>query len=100
MPDCYPPGPSDNLVQAILSTRRQQQDRLHFLVDMARSYGDVCHFRPGLRHVYLLNHPDYIHAVLSGTLTPLFVKRQGKILPLPFPANLLMTLSKAGKNLR
>lgn len=60
----YPPGPDHNLFQAVLSTVRQQRDRLAFLIDTARSYGDICHFHTGPRHVYLLVHPDYIHSAL------------------------------------
>jgi cytochrome P450 len=31
---------------------------------VAREHGDVAHFKIGQRHVYLLNHPDYIKDVL------------------------------------
>ena len=60
----YPPGPDDNIVQALYSTYRQQRDRLGFLLDMAQRYGDIVHFRTGPRHIYLLNHPDLIHSAL------------------------------------
>jgi cytochrome P450 len=64
MADRYPPGPDHNVFQATLSTIRQQQDRLGFLIDVARSYGDIYHFHTGLRHIYLLVHPDHVHSAL------------------------------------
>ncbi len=60
----YPPGPDTNFYQAVRSTLRQQQNRLGFLIDVAQTYGDIVHFHTGLRHIYLLNHPDTIHTVL------------------------------------
>jgi cytochrome P450 len=35
-----------------------------FLADVARTYGDVAHFRLGPRRIYLLSHPDHIRDVL------------------------------------
>ncbi len=64
MADRYPPGPDHNFFQAILSTIRQQQDRLGYLIDVARLYGDIYHFHTGLRHIYLLVHPDHVRSAL------------------------------------
>jgi cytochrome P450 len=41
-----------------------QKRRLAFLLESARIYGDIVHFRVGPRHAYLLNHPDFVHYVL------------------------------------
>lgn len=60
----YPPGPDRTVFQAILSTIRQQQDRLAYLIAINRAYGDIVHFHTGLRDIYLLVQPEYIHSVL------------------------------------
>jgi len=41
-----------------------QRDALTFLRGVARDFGDVAHFRMGLQHVYLVNHPDLVNDVL------------------------------------
>ncbi len=41
-----------------------RRDPLGLLLHMARKYGDVSYVRTGDRHIYLLNHPDYIQALL------------------------------------
>ncbi|HVO70852.1 MAG TPA: cytochrome P450 [Aggregatilineaceae bacterium] len=64
MSDRFPPGPDHNVFQAARSTLRQQRDRLGFLVDMAKTYGEICHFHTGLRDIYLVTHPDYVREVL------------------------------------
>src|SRR5438552_9995965 len=58
-----PPGPS---VKAIFKNRRQARaDRVKFLVNLSRTYGDIVHLRiKPLTHSYLLNNPDYIRYVL------------------------------------
>jgi cytochrome P450 len=58
----YPPGPKGTFPGGVLG--HMQKRRLDFLLETARTYGDIAHFRIGPRHVYLLNHPDYIHYVL------------------------------------
>jgi cytochrome P450 len=59
----------------MLATRRR--DPLAFLTGLARDYGDVSHFQIGERHVFLLNHPDYIRDAL-GRHYDNFSKRHGK----------------------
>lgn len=62
----YPPGPVGNILFG--SLRPLQKDRVQFIMECSRKYGDVVHFRAGPRtHIYLLNHPDYVHEVLAGT---------------------------------
>lgn len=56
----YPPGPSS----AIATYYRLYRDPLGLLAEMAREYGDIVHLQVGGRHDYLINHPDYIRAVL------------------------------------
>src|SRR5689334_9604315 len=38
--DRFPPGPDHNVFQAARSTLRQQRNRLGFLIDMAKTYGE------------------------------------------------------------
>ncbi len=64
MSDRFPPGPDHNVFQAVRSTLRQQRSRLEFLLDMARTYGEICHFHTGFRDIYLVTHPAYVRAVL------------------------------------
>ncbi|MCX9077265.1 MAG: cytochrome P450, partial [Candidatus Methanoperedens sp.] len=37
---------------------------LPFMMDLARTYGDIVFLRVGGSHMYVLNNPDYIHAAL------------------------------------
>jgi cytochrome P450 len=60
----FPPGPRGSFFGAGLHLA-SQRDPLGFMERMARRYGDVVHFKVGRRHVYLLNHPDHVRAVLS-----------------------------------
>jgi len=61
----YPPGPKlSRLDGFMLATRRR--DPLAFLMKLARDYGDIVHFEIGPRHVFLLNHPDYIRDALNA----------------------------------
>jgi cytochrome P450 len=53
-----------------------RRDPPEFLLDSARKYGDVVHFKFGPQAVYLLNHPDYIRDVLV-TNNRNFVKSRG-----------------------
>ena len=58
----YPPGPTPKpIVGNLLDFRR---DRLAFVTDCAARYGDLAHARFANRHVYLLNNPDDIRAIL------------------------------------
>jgi len=42
-----------------------QRDPLTFLQQQAATHGDLSHFRIGPRHIYLVNHPELIKAVLT-----------------------------------
>jgi cytochrome P450 len=56
------PGPKQLFpVINLLSLRR---NRLGFLSQLAREYGDLVYFQLGPQPVFLLNHPDYIRDVL------------------------------------
>jgi len=57
-----PPGPKGiPIVGNLLDFRR---DPLGFLLNIARRYGDIVHFKLGPQDVFLFNHPDYIRDVL------------------------------------
>ncbi|MFN8527714.1 MAG: cytochrome P450 [Anaerolineae bacterium] len=56
----YPPGPLDIL----RTTLRQQGNRLRFLGELTRDYGDFVHFRALNRHIYFANDPAIIAHVL------------------------------------
>ncbi len=57
-----PPGPKG--LPFIGSLRPLQQDRIGFLVNNQRKYGDVVHFKVGPRHIYQLNNPEHVQYVL------------------------------------
>ncbi len=61
----YPPGPKSRVFGLDLY-RASQRDPLGFMSRIARDHGDIVHFKIGQRHVYQLNHPDYIKGVLSS----------------------------------
>jgi cytochrome P450 len=61
-PVSYPPGPRSRYLGAHLLAFRR--DSLGFVTRLARRYGDIVHGRLGRRHLYLLNHPDYVKDVL------------------------------------
>jgi cytochrome P450 len=57
-----PPGPRSAIpLRDLFAFRR---DPLSFLERVARTYGDVAHFRFGKIDVYLLSHPDHVRDVL------------------------------------
>jgi cytochrome P450 len=58
----YPPGPKAVLPNKLL--REFLHDPIKYLLNLAHTYGDICHFKFGNQHVYLLNNPDYIEDVL------------------------------------
>ena len=57
-----PPGPKG--VPFLGSVPAFNRERLGFLLDNARHYGDVVYYRLLNYNVYQLNHPDYIQEVL------------------------------------
>jgi len=59
----FPPGPRGHFLLGSLPEVRA--DPLEFLTSCARDYGDIVHYRIFNQHVYLLNDPDYIEAVVS-----------------------------------
>lgn len=62
MPTQYPPGPKGAFL--IGNLRELATQRLEFLTEVSRRYGDLVFFRAGPRGFYLLNHPDFVHQVL------------------------------------
>ena len=70
----YPPGPSKLLPNTLL--RKFMRDPLKTLTDLAHRYGDICHFKFGRQHVYLINHPEYIEDILVSNHRN-FIKSRG-----------------------
>lgn len=59
-----PPGPSGlPLLGSLFEARR---DPLRFVQTMARTHGDIAHYRIATYTGYHVNHPDYIQHVLQG----------------------------------
>jgi cytochrome P450 len=61
---------------------RFRRNPIPFLQSTAAKYGDVSHFRVGLRHVYFLNRPDLIEEVLvthEGNFTDNRMLGQGRV---------------------
>jgi cytochrome P450 len=58
-----PPGPAG--IPLLGSLLEAQRDPLHFVLHMARTYGDIAYFSIGPYSGYHLNHPDYIQHVLQ-----------------------------------
>ncbi len=71
----YPPGPRVNYLDGLLLASRWR-DPLEFLTSIAQKYGDIAHFQVGGRHIFLLNHPDYIRDALLNYYET-FSKRHG-----------------------
>ncbi len=57
------PGPKS----ALLAYAELFRDPLGYLVAANKTYGDIVHMQLGKRHDFLLNHPDYVRAVLLDT---------------------------------
>jgi cytochrome P450 len=57
------PGPKRRFLTGNL--REFSNERLAFLTNCRRDFGDIVSLDLGLRHVLLLNHPDYIDYVLT-----------------------------------
>src|SRR5712691_10059699 len=58
----YPPGPKAIRPNKLL--REFLHDPIKYLTGLVRTYGDICHFKFGRQHVYLLNNPGYIEDIL------------------------------------
>jgi len=43
---------------------QMQRDPLAFFECLARNYGDIAYVQVGPRHIYMLNHPDFVQDVL------------------------------------
>jgi cytochrome P450 len=57
-----PPGPRSRLgIREAIAFRRSP---LTYLQELARTYGDLVHFRLGWRNAFLLNHPDLVQEFL------------------------------------
>ncbi len=65
-PVTLPPGPKGHFLFGVVGD--YARDILGFLSQCAQDYGDIVYF-PGVRFIgykgYILNHPDYIEAVLT-----------------------------------
>lgn len=59
----FPPGPKTGYFDWALA-KRLQNERLEFPTELARTYGDLVHFRFGPVHLYFVNHPDFVREVL------------------------------------
>ena len=57
-----PPGPKG--LPFLGSIRQLQQDRIGFLINNQRQYGDIVHFKVGPRRIYQLNNPEHVQYVL------------------------------------
>ena len=57
------PGPRS----ALAAYAKLYRDPLRYLVAAHKKYGDIVHMQIGPRHDFLLNHPDYVRAVLLDT---------------------------------
>lgn len=58
----YPLGPKAVLPNKLL--REFLHDPIKYLMNVARTYGEICHFKFGKQHVYLLTNPEYIDDIL------------------------------------
>ncbi len=58
------PGPSD--LALFSNLRKLQENQLHFLTHMARTYGDVVRYRLAHLTIYQVNHPDGAAQILQG----------------------------------
>ena len=70
----YPPGPHSILPNKLF--REFMRDPIKTLMDIASTYGDICHFKFGRQHIYLLNNPHYIEDVLIRNYKN-FIKSRG-----------------------
>lgn len=61
----FPPGPQKSLLLG--NAPQLHHDPLKFMLDSARTYGDIVHFRYGPTHAYLITNPANAHEVLVNT---------------------------------
>jgi cytochrome P450 len=73
----FPPGPRDWVPFRLGA--RFYRDPVAFLLETARTYGDIAHVKAGFLHVVLLSHPDLIQDVLV-THNHNFTKTQTQII--------------------
>ena len=57
------PGPKGHFLTGSIS--EVQQDRLSFLLELAKTYGDIVHLRLGPTSAVLVFHPDGVQHVLQ-----------------------------------
>lgn len=62
MKPVHPPGPKG--VPLFGNLLQFKKNKLAFLIDAARTHGDIVHFRPGPWHAYLFNNPEHIREIL------------------------------------
>jgi cytochrome P450 len=62
MKPVYPPGPKG--APLFGNFFQFKKDKLTFLTDAARTYGDIVHFRPGPLHAYVFSNPEHIREIL------------------------------------
>ena len=70
----YPPGPHSILPNKLL--REFIHNPIKTLMDITYTYGDICHFKLGRQHVYLVNNPHYIEDILIRNYKN-FIKSRG-----------------------
>jgi cytochrome P450 len=58
----HPPGPKGNPFTGVLS--QYVNDRLPYLLEGTRTYGDIWDLKLGPYHIFVINHPDDVHDVL------------------------------------
>ncbi|MBA4186505.1 MAG: cytochrome P450 [Planctomycetaceae bacterium] len=83
-----PPGPKGTFLAGCI--REFSRDRLAFLHNVARDYGDLACFRFGPRRVFLASHPDLIEQVLV-TDAKHYIKHFGARAYMPVLGNGLVT---------
>ncbi|MFY9869403.1 MAG: cytochrome P450 [Candidatus Nitrosopolaris sp.] len=70
----YPPGPHSILPNKLF--REFMRDPIKTLTDIANTYGNICHFKFGRQHIYLVNDPNHIKDILIRNYKN-FIKTRG-----------------------
>jgi cytochrome P450 len=73
----YPPGPRSRVPGRLFLQLRARP--LALLPELAARYGDLVHFRVSGQHVYLANHPDYVHQLLVTQRAHLTLSRRHRM---------------------